>query len=107
MNKIYCQHHNDKNLLPTMIRFGVNSLGKQYICAVCSGVRVFNTAQIVSLNFKGHYGFIAGKKENIFFHFSKLAYRFKPRTGQTVSYEVSFLEDGRLQAINLKPVNGG
>jgi len=90
-----------------MIHFGDNSLGKQYICAVCSGVRVFNSGGIISLNPKEGYGFITGERENVFFHFSNFAYDFKPRIGMGVSYEVSFLEDNRIQAINVRPLNGG
>lgn len=107
MEKIYCQQHRDKNLLPVMIHFGKSSLGQQYICAVCSGVRVFNTGKIVSLKPESGYGFISGKKENVFFHFSNLARAFEPCVGMSVSFEVSFLEDGRVQATNVKPLNGG
>ena len=101
MAKVCCQHHRDRNLSPVMIHFGENSLGKQYICAVCSGVRVFNTGKIVSL--KGQYGFIDGQKDNFFFHFSNLSYDFAPYIGMIVSFEASFLEDNRVQAINVKP----
>jgi len=105
MGKVYCQHHKDKELMPAMIYFGDNSIGKQFICAVCSGVRVFNVGEIVSL--KNQYGFIKGKKEDIFFHFSNLAYDYKVYSGMKVSFEISFLENDRLQAINIKPANGG
>lgn len=107
MGKVYCQQHRDRDLRPVMIHFGKSSLGRQYICAVCSGVRVFSAGQIVSLKPEGRFGFISGEKENVFFHFSNLAYDFKPYEGMLVTYEVSFLEDNRVQAINVKPLNGG
>jgi len=103
--KICCQHHQDRNLLPVMIHFGEITLGKQYICAVCSGVRIFNIGEIVSM--KGQYGFVDGQKDNFFFHFSNLAYDFAPYVGMMVSFEVSFLEDNKIQAINVKPFKGG
>ena len=106
MNKVICQHHRDKNVKPTMIYFGKNSLGKEYICAVCSGIRAFNTGEIVKIKPEGQYGFIDGIKGDIFFHFSNLTYDLKVHEGMQVSYEVSF-EDDRIQAINIKSLKGG
>lgn len=106
MNKIICQHHQDKNVKPTMIYFGKNSLGKEYICAVCSGIRTFNTGKIIKIKPESQYGFINGIKDNIFFHFSNLAYDFRFHKGMPVSYEVSF-ENNRIQAVNIKPFKGG
>lgn len=107
MAQVYCKQHKDKNLFPVMIYFGDNSLGREYICAVCSGVRVFNTGEIISL--KSGYGFINNQKDNIFFHFSNLADDFEPYLGQKVSYEVSFIEHKtkKIQAINVRPAGGG
>ena len=65
----------------------------------------FNIGEIVSL--KGQYGFVDGKKDNFFFHFSNLAYDFTPHVEMMVSFEVSFLEDNKIQAINVKPLKGG
>ncbi len=106
MAKIHCQHHQDSNLDPVMIHFGDNGLGRQYICAVCSRVRVFNVGEIVSLSPSGQYGFISGQKENFFFHFSNLASEFTPQKGMTVSFEISFLENNRIQAIGVEPLKG-
>lgn len=103
MTKIICKNHQNRNLSPVMIHFSKNSLGKQYICAICSGVRVFNTGKIVTLNLEKKYGFIDGEKENFFFHFSNLAYNFVPLKGMKVSFEVSFLDESRIQAIKIKP----
>ena len=105
MKQVICPRHSDKNLKPVMIYFAKGSLGWQYICAVCSGVRVFNTGKIYKIS--GQYGFISGRKDGFFFHFSNLAYDFKPYVGLVVSFEVSFLDNGRVQAINVKPVKGG
>jgi hypothetical protein len=100
MAKIFCPHH--QNLMPVMIPFGISSLGtRQYICAVCSRVREFARGRIIS--FEGSYGFINGLKENFFFHLSNLAYGFNPSVGLCVSFEVQFLANGRIQAINIQP----
>ena len=107
MGKAYCWQHKDRALTPVMIHFGECSLGKQYICAVCSGIRVFNSGMIISLNPEKGFGFIGGVKDNIFFHFSKVAYDFHFHKGMSVFYEVDFLEDGRIQAVNIKPLNRG
>lgn len=105
MTKVTCPNHRDRNLSPMMIHFRKGSLGREYVCAVCSGVRVFNTGQIIQV--QGQYGFISGKKENVFFHFSNRAYTFKLYVGMRVCFEVTFLDDGRLNAINVKPFKGG
>jgi len=109
MRSVYCQHHRERKLLPVMIYFNNGSLGKEYICAVCSGVRTFNTGKIVSIVPECGYGFISGVKENIFFHFSNLAYDIRLHKGMAVSYEIEFLEDRKFnyQATNIRPLNGG
>ncbi len=106
MAEVHCPHHQESNLSPAMIYFGDNVLGKQYICAVCSRVRVFNTGEIVSFSPVGRYGFISGQKENFFFHLSNCVSGFIPEKGMTVSFEISFLEDNRVQAIMVKPLRG-
>ena len=90
-----------------MIYFGQNGLGRQYICARCSRVRVLNSGPIVSFKPQRKFGFIHADKKNIYFHFSNLAHDFHLYTGMEVSYEVAFLENGETQAINVKPVAGG
>ena len=104
MTKVTCPNHKDKNLSPVMIHFRKGSLGREYVCAVCSGVRVFNTGQIIKL--KGPYGFIGGEKNNAFFHLSNCTHDFKPYLGMLVNFEISFIDDGRTQAINVKPLRG-
>lgn len=100
MARIFCSHHSD--LKPLMIHFGNSSRGtEQYICAVCSRVREFGLGKVISL--KDSYGFISGREENLFFHSRNLAYRFTPSLGLSVSFEVEFLEDGKIQAINVRP----
>ena len=107
MAKVHCQHHQASNLEPVMIYFGDKGLGNQYICAVCSRVRVFNTGEIVSLSPTGQYGFISGAKENFFFHFTNLASDFVPKKLMRVSFEISFLEDNKVQAIEVRLLKGG
>ena len=107
MGKVLCTEHANKMFKPVMIHFGRNSLGKQYVCAVCSAVRQFNSGRIVSLNTDKGFGFINGVKENIFFHFSNLASDFRLRKEMLLSYEIQFLADGKIQAINITPSNGG
>ena len=104
MNKPICQNHRDQNVKSAMIYFGKNSLGKEYICAVCSDIRTLNTGKIIGIKPEGQYGFINGVKNNIYFHFSKLAYDFSFHKGMPVSYQVSF-ENDRVQAVNVKPIN--
>lgn len=100
MPRIFCPHH--QNLVPVMIPFGISSMGtRKYICAVCSRVGEFAKGKIIS--FKGSYGFVGGLKENFFFHLSSLAYGFNPSVGLFVSFEVQFLENGKVQAINVRP----
>ncbi|MCD6306451.1 MAG: hypothetical protein J7M32_09205 [Deltaproteobacteria bacterium] len=107
MARVYCKQHKDR--MPVMIPFHRNSLGQEYICAVCSAVRVFNTGQIVNIVSKGRYGFIKGEKENIFFSFRNLAIPFTPRIGMIVSYEIAFLDDPvkKYHAIDVSPAKGG
>ncbi|MDP2646310.1 MAG: cold shock domain-containing protein [Desulfobacterales bacterium] len=105
MAKVYCPHHRVSNVQPVMIYFGESSLGKQYICAVCSGVRVFNCGPILSFNPEKQFGFINGTKSNVFFHMSNLSYDFRFHVGMDVSYEIAFLENDRIQAVNIKPIN--
>ena len=107
MTKVVCEHHRDRKIKPVMICFGRNSLGKQYICAVCSGVRQFNSGRIISFDPVKRFGFINGVKENIYFHFNNLAYDFRSHKGMLVSYEIQFLDGDRKQAINIKPSDGG
>jgi len=107
MEKVVCTCHADKMLKPVMIHFGRNSLGKQYVCAVCSAVRQFNSGRIVSLNTDKGFGFINGVKENVFFHFSNLDSDFRLRKGMFLFYEIQFLADGKIQAINITPSDGG
>ncbi|MBN2373966.1 cold shock domain-containing protein [bacterium] len=104
MARLFCKNHQDQNLNPLMIQFGESALGKEYICCVCSSVRVLNEGTILSLN--GNYGFISGGKKNFFFHFNNLAYGFTPFLGMRVEFEVCYLEDGRNQAVNIKPKGG-
>ncbi len=104
MAKVFCQNHQDQNLQPAMINFTASSLGRQYVCCVCNCVRVFNTGKITTIN--GQYGFISVEKTNFFFHFKNLAYSFIPSPGMPVRFEVSFLEDGRTQAVKIKPIKG-
>ena len=105
MAKIHCTHHQEKGLNPSMIHFGESSLGtRQYICAVCSRVRELGVGEIVLL--KAGYGFISGPRENIFFHFSNLGYDFRPILGARVSFELAFLENDRVQAIDVRPHDG-
>lgn len=106
MAEVYCPHHKQSNRSPAMIHFGDNELGRQYICAACSRVRVFNTGEILSFSPADRYGFISGRKGNFFFHVSNLASDFVPEKGMPVSFEVSFLEDGRVQAIRVKQLEG-
>ena len=49
---------------------------------------------------------ITTRKENIFFHTSNLSHSFIPFKGMYVDYELSFLEDSRVQAVNVRPVYG-
>ncbi len=105
--QVYCQGHKDKGLTPLMIPFHKNSLGQEYTCAVCSGTRVFNQSIIQHLPDDKHFGFIKGKKNDIFFHFNDLACNFRPSKGMRVSYEVVFLDDNanrKIQAINVQPI---
>ncbi len=106
MAKVHCPHHKQSNLSPAMVYFGDNELGRQYICAVCSSVRVFNTGEVLSFSPADRYGFISGRKENFFFHVSNLGSNFVPEKGMMVFFEVSFLENGRVQAIRVKPLQG-
>lgn len=107
MAKVHCQRH--EGVKPVMIPFHRNSLGQEYICAVCSAVRVFDSGEIVNIVPKGHYGFIKGEKENVFFSFQNLAVPFTPRIGMIVSYEISFLDDPvkKYHAIDVSPMKGG
>jgi hypothetical protein len=85
-----------------MIECGENGLGRQYICAVCSGIRVFNVGVVSEV--KKTFGRIIAKKANFFFHFKNLGFNFNPQVGTEVFFEVSFLEDGRHHAVNVKPL---
>ena len=107
MGKVFCTDHLIKNRKPVMIHFGKNSLGEQYVCAVCSAVKQFNSGRIVSLNPEKQFGFINGVKGNIFFHFSNLSSDFSLQKGMILSYEIQFLEGDEIQAINITPANGG
>lgn len=108
MGQIYClRKHKTNQVAPVMICFGDNSLGRQYICAVCSDVRVFNKARVIYLNDEKKFGFIKGIKNNIYFRFSNRAYDFKLFKGILLSYEVEFLSGDNNQsehAINIKPL---
>ena len=108
MAKIFCPEKHNKWVTknPLMIEIGENGLGKEYICCICRTKRVFNTANILTVNLLNKYGFIEGQKDNFFFHFSNLEGNFIPKKGMPVSFEVVFLGGGKhkFQAINIKPL---
>ncbi len=107
MAKVHCQekHNHWLSKPPAMIAIGENGLGKEFICCVCRTKRIFNTAEILTVNYPERYGFIKGGKDNFYFHFSDLAWNFRPEIEIAVSFEIVFLGGGKhkFKAIDIKP----
>ena len=111
MSKVHCIEcfriceHLDK--APIMIQGDRNWFGTKYYCCLCAGTRIFNLARIIELRPEKKFGFIKGKEENFFFHYSDCDSTFIPRKGMLVNFEIAFLKDQRysFKAINIKPAS--
>lgn len=82
LGHVICEHHGDRK--PRMIKIKKNTLGQDYICAVCTRIRTFNQGIVISVNQK-----MMVKAENgITFEFDQANTRLPE--GKKIAFEVVY-----------------